>query len=206
VTALHEHSAAGDTLAALIAVDREPEGVIVFNDKLRPGVPDLVQRLRRLGVQRTVMLTGDRLANARAIAQEAGVDQVHADLLPADKVAVLQKLKAQYDPIVMVGDGFYDAPAVATATVGIAMGAHGTGVSAEAADIVLLVDDVTRVGDAVEVGQRTLRIARQSIYAGLGLSFALMVTAAFGLIPPAIGALAQEVVDVAVIINALRAR
>jgi heavy metal translocating P-type ATPase len=206
VTALREQAAAGDTLAAFVAVDLEPAGVVVFNDKLRPGVPDLVRRLRRLGVQRTVMLTGDRLANARSIAQEAGVDQVHADLLPADKVAVLQKLKAQYEPIVMVGDGINDAPALATATVGIAMGAHGTGVSAEAADIVLLVDDVTRVGDAVEVGQRTLRVARQSIYAGLGLSFALMVAAAFGLIPPAIGALAQEVVDVAVIVNALRAR
>jgi heavy metal translocating P-type ATPase len=203
---LREHGAAGDTLAAFVAVDLEPAGVVVFNDHLRPGVPDLVQRLHRLGVQRTVMLTGDRLVNARAIAADAGVDEVHADLLPEDKVAVLLKLKEQYDPIAMVGDGINDAPALATATVGIAMGAHGTGVSAEAADIVLLVDDVTRVGDAVEVGQRTLRVAKQSIYAGLGLSFALMMTAAFGLIPPAIGALAQEVVDVAVIVNALRAR
>jgi P-type E1-E2 ATPase len=203
---LCEHGAAGDTLAAFVAVDLEPAGVVVFNDKLRPGVPDLVPRLHRLGVQRTVMLTGDRLVNARAIAADAGVDEVHADLLPEDKVAVLLKLKEQYDPIAMVGDGINDAPALATATVGIAMGAHGTGVSAEAADIVLLVDDVTRVGDAVEVGQRTLRVAKQSIYAGLGLSFALMVAAAFGLIPPAIGALAQEVVDVAVSVNALRAR
>jgi cation transport ATPase len=95
---------------------------------------------------------------------------------------------------------------LATATVGVAMGAHGTGISAEAADIVLLVDDVSRVADAVEAGQRMLRVAKQSIYIGLGLSFGLMVLAAFGLIPPAIGALFQEVIDVAVIVNGLRAR
>ena len=130
---------------------------------------------------------------------------MEADLLPEDKVRLIEAIGARYAPVVMVGDGINDAPALATATVGVAMGAKGTGISAEAADIVLLEDDVVKVGDAVAIGQHMLRIARQSIYAGLGLSFACMVVASFGYIPPAAGALLQEAIDVAVILNALRA-
>lgn len=195
-----------DALAAYVAVDHEPSGVVLFNDRLRPGVTQMIERLRRLGVKEIVMLTGDHAENARTIGRQAGVDRIEADLLPEDKVRVIQSLKQRYTPIVMVGDGINDAPALATATVGVAMGAHGSGISAEAADIVLLVDDVTKVGAAVAIGQRMLRIARQSIYVGLGLSFACMIVASFGLIPPAVGALLQEVIDVVVILNALRAR
>ncbi|MEP7288728.1 MAG: heavy metal translocating P-type ATPase [Chloroflexota bacterium] len=197
----HDHE-----LAAYVAFDSQPAGMITFTDQLRPGVAEMVKRLRTLGVQRTIMLTGDRKEHANAIGKQAGLDLIEAELLPEGKVEALKKFKAHYNPIVMVGDGINDAPALATATVGVAMGAHGTGISAEAADIVLLVDDVTRVADAVEIGQRMLRIAKQSIYVGLGLSFGFMVLAAFGLITPVIGALLQEVIDVAVILNALRAR
>jgi heavy metal translocating P-type ATPase len=193
-------------LGAYIAIDRRPVGVARFSDRLRPGVPELMQRLHALGVHSTVLLTGDNLANARAIGQQAGIDTIKADLLPEDKVTALQELKQREQPVVMVGDGINDAPALATATVGVAMGAHGSGISAEAADIVLLVDDVTRVGNAIEIGQHTVRIAKQSIYVGLGLSFALMIVAAFGFLPPPVGALCQEVVDVAAILNALRSR
>ena len=197
---------AGTVLSAYIAVDEKLAGVALFGDRLRPGVPELMQRLRTQGVQHIALLTGDRLDNARAVAQAAQMDEVLADLLPADKVAAVQRLKAQYDPLVMVGDGINDAPALATATVGVAMGAHGTGISAEAADVVLLVDDVTRVGEAVAISQHTLRIVRQSIGIGLGLSVLLMIIASVGLLPPPVGALCQEVIDVLVILNALRAR
>lgn len=193
-------------LATYIAIDKKPSGVVLFSDQLRPGVPELMTRLKALGVKHTAMLTGDRTDHAREVSQAAKLDGFEANLLPEGKVDSVKKLKQQYNPIVMVGDGINDAPALATATVGVAMGAHGTGISAEAADIVLMVDDVSRVADAVETGQRMLRVAKQSIYVGLGLSFGLMVLAAFGLIPPATGALLQEAIDVAVIVNGLRAR
>jgi P-type E1-E2 ATPase len=192
-------------LAAYIAVEGQPAGLIRFDDQLRPGVRGLMQRLQQLGVRRTVMLTGDNAANAEAIGAQAGITQVEAGLLPEDKVSRLLALQAQDEPLVMVGDGINDAPALATATVGVAMGAHGTGISAEAADIVLLVDDVTKVGEAVAIGQHMLRIAKQSIFLGLGLSFACMIVASFGYLSPVVGALLQEAIDVAVILNALRA-
>lgn len=193
-------------LATYVAVDGTAVGLVSFRDQLRPGVPELMARLRTLGVQRLVMLTGDNKEHADVVGRQAGLDQVQANLLPEDKLRIVQELKAQYGTVAMVGDGINDAPALATATVGLAMGAHGTGISAEAADIVLLVDDITRVANAIEAGQRMSRIAKQSIYVGLGLSFLFMVFAALGLIPPAVGALLQEVIDFAVIINALRAR
>ncbi len=193
-------------LAAYVAIDGQPAGIIRFDDQLRPGVRGLMQQLQQLGVRRTVMLTGDNAANAEIIGAQAGITQVEAGLLPEDKVRRLLALQAQDEPLVMVGDRINDAPALATATVGVAMGARGTGISAEAADIVLLVDDVTKVGEAVAIGQHMLRIAKQSIFLGLGLSFACMVVASFGYLSPVVGALLQEAIDVAVILNALRAR
>lgn len=166
----------------------------------------MIERLKRLGVQHTVMLTGDRLDNAKRVAAQAGIGEVVAELLPEEKVAAVERLQSKYEPLVMVGDGINDAPALAAATVGIAMGARGTGISAEAADIVLLVDDVTKVGDVIAIGQRTRSIVLQSIGIGLGVSMLLMVIASFGFIPAPVGALLQEGLDVVVILNALRAR
>jgi P-type E1-E2 ATPase len=167
-----------------------------------------MRRLAAFGVRDTVMLTGDRREAADAIAAQAGVRTVRADLLPADKVSAVAALQAREGtrPVVMVGDGINDAPALAAATVGVALGAHGTAASAEAADVVLLVDDVGRLGDAFALSRRMRRIALQSIGVGLGLSAALMVIASLGAITPAVGALLQEALDAAVILNALRAR
>jgi P-type E1-E2 ATPase len=180
--------------------------MIIYRDKVRPGVARMLQRLERDGVRETIMLTGDDQATAQAIAAEVGITTVGAELLPPQKVAAIHQLMQRHNTVAMVGDGINDAPALATATVGVALGAHGAAVSAEAADIVLLVDDIERVADAVEIGRRTLRIARQSIGVGLGLSGVMMIVAAFGHIVPTVGALLQEAVDVAVILNALRAR
>jgi heavy metal translocating P-type ATPase len=195
----------GDAIA-VVGIDGKASALVVYHDPLRVAVPPLLARLQRLGVRETVLLTGDDETTALKIGRQAGISTVKADLLPAQKVAVIRDLLARHAVVLMVGDGINDAPALATATVGIALGAHGAAVSAEAADAVITVDDVSRVADAVEIGQHTLRIALQSIGIGLGVSGSLMVVAALGYIPPTLGALLQEALDVAVILNALRAR
>jgi P-type E1-E2 ATPase len=197
---------ADDDALAVVGIDGGAAGIVVYRDRVRPGVAPMLERLQRDGVQETVMLTGDDRATAEAIAAEVGITTVDAELLPPQKVQAVRDLMQRHETVVMVGDGINDAPALATATVGVALGAHGAAVSAEAADVVLLVDDVGRVADAVEIGRRTLRIAKESIWVGLGVSGAMMVMAAFGLIVPTVGALLQEALDVAVILNALRAR
>jgi heavy metal translocating P-type ATPase len=198
--------APNDHTTAFVTVDDRLAGAIEFADRMRHQVPSLMQRLAVLGVTETVMLTGDRETSAEVIAAQAGIRTVRANLLPADKVAAVQELKRRYGPVVMVGDGINDAPALAAATVGIAMGAHGTAISAEAADVVLLVDDISRVGDAMAISRRMRRIALQSIGVGLGVSFGLMIVASFGFVTPAAGAVMQEALDAAVILNALRVR
>jgi len=198
--------ATDDGTTAFVAVDGRLAGSIHFADRLRHQVPALMQRLAVLGVSETVMLTGDGEVAAQSIAAQAGIRSVRANLLPADKVTAVQELKGRFGAVAMVGDGINDAPALAAATVGIAMGAHGTAVSAEAADIVLLVDDISRVGDAMAISQRMRRIALQSIGVGLGVSAVLMGIASFGVITPAVGAVMQEALDAAVILNALRVR
>ena len=197
---------AAERTTAFVAIDGRYAGFITFADRMRHQVPALMQQLAQLGVDETVMLTGDREETAEAIAALAGIRTVRANLLPADKVTAVQELKQHRGTVVMVGDGINDAPALAAATVGVAMGEHGPAASAEAADIVLLVDDVSRVGEAIALSQRMRRIILQSVGIGLGVSFALMVVASTGRIPPSIGALLQEALDAAVILNALRAR
>ncbi len=186
--------------------DRErPLGCFVVTDRIRPGVPEMVEHLYALGIDQVVMLTGDIESTAQRVASAAGIKTVASQLLPVQKLEMIKKIEETH-PALMVGDGINDAPALAAATVGIAMGAHGSGISAEAADIVLLEDDLTKVEDTIRVSRRMLYIAKQSIFIGMGLSILLMIIAASGRIAPAVGALLQEVIDVIVILNALRAR
>ena len=193
-------------MVALVSINGKNCGVITFSDKIREGVVTMIQNLKKVGIKETIMLTGDNSINAKSIANQAAVDDYKYDLLPEDKVNEVKKLKEKFKNIVMVGDGINDAPGLTTTTVGIAMGSKGTAVSAEAADVVLLVDDVTKVFDIVQISKRTIKIVKQSIFIGIGLSFLLMVFASFGLILPSVGALLQEALDVGVILNALRAK
>ena len=164
----------------------------------------LLGELRALGIERIVLATGDRTEVARVIAYGLPIDLVRAELTPDQKVlAVLSERKN--GPVMMIGDGVNDAPALAAADIGMAMGAKGAAASAEAADVVLLVDQLDRVLPAIRIARRARAIAIQSVVAGIGLSVAAMIAAALGFLPPVQGALFQEVIDVAVIFNALRA-
>ena len=191
----------------LVGIDGALAGVIVMADELRPDAERIVQRLRSEGVRHVAMVSGDRESVAVRIGRRLDVDRVYAEQSPEDKLAVVRSLRADpgLQPVVMVGDGVNDAPALALADLGIAMGAAGATVSSETADAVITVDRVDRVADAVHTGRRALYIARQSVLAGMGLSIAAMGVAAAGYLPPVAGALFQEVIDLAVILNALRA-
>jgi P-type E1-E2 ATPase len=180
----------------------------VLGDRVRPGARSLAAELRAAGIERVAMATGDREDIAAQVAAELAIDEVHAGLDPAGKVAVLRALEAdeRARPVVMVGDGVNDAPALALADVGVAMAGMGDTVSSQTADVVILVDRIDRLPLALRVGRRALGIARQSVLAGMGLSIAAMVVAAAGGLVPVAGALLQEAIDVAVILNALRAR
>jgi heavy metal translocating P-type ATPase len=197
--------APGAGLRAYVAVDGRGAGLIEYADRVRPELDGFIPELRRLGLSRILLLSGDDQANAAAVASAVGIKEAHGDLLPEEKVAYVQRLMKEGNRVLMVGDGTNDAPALSTATVGIALAAGGGGISAEAADAVILADDPSRVAEAVRISRRTLRLARQSIWAGLGLSGAAMIVASLGYIPPVAGAILQEGIDVAVILNALRA-
>ena len=191
-------------LSVFVAVDGRTIGAILLADELRRDTPHAVQALRADGVSRIVMVTGDRADAAETIAAALDLDAVLADREPADKVEAVASEQRQHSTV-MVGDGINDAPALAAANVGVAMGARGASASSEAADVVILVDRLDRVSEALAIAKRTRGIALQSIVAGMGMSAAAMGFAAFGYLPPIAGALTQEVIDVAVILNALRA-
>ncbi|MFF9119969.1 heavy metal translocating P-type ATPase [Streptomyces massasporeus] len=189
---------------AWLTVDGKPAGAVLLRDPLRHDAPRTLRHLRAAGIDRVLMLTGDRAEPAREVAAVLGLDDVRAELGPAQKVAAV-RAERERAVTVMVGDGVNDAPALAAADVGVAMGARGSTATSEAADIVLTTDRVDRLADAVSIAVRARRIAVQSALGGMLLSLAAMAAAAAGLLPPAVGALLQEGIDAAVILNALRA-
>jgi heavy metal translocating P-type ATPase len=190
-------------LAVAVGVAGAPAGVLHLADELRLGMKESLEELRRLGIERIVLATGDRSEVARAMAQGLPIDALRSSLTPDQKLlTVLSERKN--GPVLMVGDGINDAPALAAADVGVAMGAKGAPASAEAADVVLLVDQFDRIPAAIRMARLTRFIALQSACAGIGLSLVGMIAASFGLLTPVQGALFQEMIDVGVIVNALR--
>jgi len=191
-------------LAVAVAIDGKLAGIFILADELRAGTEELLRDLRACGIERIVLATGDRHEVARFISGGLSLDSVRSELTPDQKILVVLS-ERKNGPVMMIGDGINDAPALAAADVGMAMGAKGAAASAEAADVVLLVDQLDRVLPAISIARRSRTIALQSVIAGMGLSIAAMLAAAFGYLVPVEGALLQEVIDVAVIFNALRA-
>ncbi len=191
-------------VAVAVAIDGKPAGLLILSDALRAGTEQLLRNLRAIGIDRIVLATGDRREVARVVTAGLSIDSVRSELTPDQKILVVLS-ERKNGPVMMIGDGVNDAPALAAADVGLAMGAKGAAASAEAADVVLLVDQLDRVLPAIQIARRSRGIALQSVIAGMGLSIAAMVAAALGYLPPVEGALLQEVIDVLVIFNALRA-
>ena len=191
----------------LVGIDGALAAVIVMGDRLRPGANTLARELQGVGVTHVALVTGDRIEIADEVAREAGIETVYAEQTPEGKLDVVRSVRDRPEMrnVVMVGDGINDAPALALADVGIAIAGKGATISSETADVVITVDNANRIALAIGIGRRSLHIARQSVIFGLGLSVVAMVVAAFGYLPPVWGALFQEVIDVAVILNALRA-
>ena len=188
-----------------VAIDGKCAGLLGVIDSIKNSAREAVAEMRRRGVE-IVMLTGDNRTTADVVARQLGIDKVVADVWPEQKNETIRQLQSEGKIVAMAGDGINDAPALALADVGIAMGGPGATASSEAADAVITSATIGAVATAVAIGRRSLGIATQSVLAGMGLSFVAMGFAAAGLLPPVAGALLQEGIDVAVILNALRAR
>ncbi|HYH35934.1 MAG TPA: heavy metal translocating P-type ATPase [Candidatus Saccharimonadales bacterium] len=189
--------------AVYVAIDGKLAGIITLKDEVREESAATIESLERLGIHEFIMVTGDNQAAARKVAKQLGISHVHAEALPADKLHILDE--AKHRPLAFVGDGVNDAPILTASDLGIALGARGVAAASESADIVIMPDDLGRVAVATAIARRTFRIARQSVLVGIGLSIGLMGIFATGKFSPLAGAIIQELVDVVVIVNALRA-
>ncbi|MFD1465257.1 heavy metal translocating P-type ATPase [Lapidilactobacillus mulanensis] len=189
-----------------VAVDGEYAGYLTFADQLRPETAATMKNLQAYGIEQIAMLTGDKQATAEHIAAQVGIKDVHAECLPQTKIDLITKAPAKQRPLIMVGDGVNDAPALAAADIGIAMGARGASAASESADAVILTDDLSKVATAVKLSQETMGVAKHAVLIGIFICVGLMLIASFGVIPALFGAMLQEVVDTASILWALRAR
>lgn len=195
-----------DQTAVYVSVNGRYVGYVAFSDELRPEAKAVMDSLHQMGATEIMMISGDRKPIAEEIADRVGIDKVYAERLPEEKISVIEKVEKKFRPVVMVGDGVNDAPSLAMADVGIAMGAHGATAASESADAVVLKDDLSLVSKAVKISDDTMNVARQSVLIGIAICTILMLIASFGVIPAIIGALFQEVVDTVTILWALRAR
>ncbi|WP_166844200.1 heavy metal translocating P-type ATPase [Isoptericola sp. BMS4] len=202
-TGVDEQPLGPGELAVYVGVDGRFAGTLVMSDRPRDDARTTMDDLARLGVTELVMVTGDARATAEHVADAVGLTRVHAECLPEDKVRLVRELAER--PVLAVGDGVNDAPFLAVADVGVAMGARGSTAASESADVVVLTEDLTKVATAVRAGRRTMRVALQSIWIGIALSVGLMLAAATGVVPAVAGAVSQEVVDLVTILNSLRA-
>jgi P-type E1-E2 ATPase len=201
---LGELGAPAGGLSVAVAVDGRVVGGILLQDQLRDDAHSTLAALRSVGIDRLVLASGDEDAITQSVGRSVGADEIAGNLTPQGKVEIVRRESGK-GPVMMVGDGVNDAPALASADVGVALGARGSAASTEAAGVVLLVDQLLPLSKALEIARRTRLIALQSVLGGLGFSLAGMVVAALGHLPPVQGALFQEVIDVLVIANALRA-
>ena len=202
--AIRRRSAMEGSSCVFVAVDGELAGACILDDPIRPDSPRVIRSLRGAGIRRVVMVTGDHPDVAESVGISLGVDRILSERDPKDKVDAVTA-EREGGLTIMVGDGVNDAPALAAADVGVAMGARGATASSEAADVVLMVDRLDRLVEAIRIAHRSRSVALQSVLAGMGMSFVAMFFGAFGLLAPVAGALVQELIDVAVILNALRA-
>lgn len=189
--------------AVYIAAENQLVGIIKLSDEIRPETKATLQLLRKMGIKHSLMVTGDNHTTANLIAKQLDIEHVHSEMLPAGKLHVLDAVKNR--PLIFVGDGVNDAPALTASDVGIALGARGSTAASESADMVIMTNDFSRVATAVSIAKRTFSIAQQSILIGIIISLGLMLAFATGKFSPLLGALLQEIVDVVVIFNALRA-
>ncbi|MCX6714312.1 MAG: heavy metal translocating P-type ATPase [Candidatus Uhrbacteria bacterium] len=200
----HDASQQEGVISVYLSTKEKLIGKVLFEDRIRPEIKQMFEEIKEHKIKQVYMLTGDRAAVAHRIAEELHIKHVKADMKPEDKLNEIRSLRERLHPIVMVGDGINDAPAMAAADVSIALAAYGSSASSEAGDIVIVVNNMLRVHDILHIAQRAIQIAKQSIYVGIGVSLLLMIIASMGYIPPVLGAVLQEVLDVAVILNALR--
>ncbi|GBU10883.1 cobalt ABC transporter ATP-binding protein [Erysipelotrichaceae bacterium] len=195
-----------DQTVLFISIDSIFAGYITFSDQARPEAKQTIQNLKMQGIQDSIMVTGDNLAIAQSIGKTIGIHTIYADCLPEDKINIIKNMPESARPIIMVGDGVNDAPALTVADIGIAMGAHGATSASESADCVILLDDLSKVDLAITIAKQTMRIAKQSVLIGIVICTVLMLIASTGVIPALIGALLQEAVDTISILYSLRAR
>jgi len=201
-----ESHLSSDETAVFVSVDDQFIGMITFKDVVRKETPETINKLKALGIDNISLITGDKDSIAQTIAKQVGITNVHSECLPEDKIAILKNVNDSERPVIMVGDGVNDAPALSIADVGIAMGAHGSTAASESADAVILRDDLGRVAEAVNISRDTMKIAKQSVLIGIFICVFLMLVASFGVIPALLGAALQEVIDTVSILSALRAK